>query len=177
MLGRYAEKGHEMICQFRAAALVLMLATAVPAFAQMPMSPVYPTGPMKTSPTGDAEKSAPTHARTNAAPGPKAAPTPGTTSSAPPQKDDAVATAVIPPPSATPSAEGLSKAAPPSRSADNTASPGPNAKPEKRTARQKRYARRYHAPYAARWPYGYGAPNSGWRGGPFGPAPYSASGL
>jgi hypothetical protein len=151
-----------------AALLAAVLALAVPGFAQSPMSPIYPTAPRK-SVAPDAAKEVASAPVTTVAPA----------SARFPADDAAVATAVIPPPlpAAPPVIAEPQKPAPAQSQAASAAIPPPIVKWQKRTTRHGRYARRYYAPY---YPGPYAryraATISGWSGGRFGPAPYSASG-
>lgn len=145
------------------AVLLAVIVIMGSAFAQSPMSPIYPTGPAKPQPTRPAVKEiapASDHEANKATPSAEASPT----------DEPPVATAVIPPvaePNKPAAAEAKSELTP---------EPHQVVKQRKRTARRARYARRLYMPYPARWYFETNAGTRGWGGGQFGPSPYSSNG-
>ena len=142
-----------------------VLAVALPALAQAPMSPIFPTLPSKSAQPPVSR--APLVTNTP----------PAVTRTAP--EDPVVATAPIPPPLPNPPAENAAtqKSTPLQRKAESSAPPQPSVKRQKRIVRRSHYARRYYAPFYGYPNYGYAtAVVSGWGGGRFGPSPYSSTG-
>jgi hypothetical protein len=175
MIAGYAKRDLEAMYRRVGAVMVVVIAMAVPVLAQVPLSPIYPTVPRNSPQPGASKAITAVPATTNAAPAAKPEAAPASTAVATPSQGDIpVATAAIPPPfPSTPPANAL-----PQRPAtalsplERAAAVAPNVRRQTRTARHKRYARRTYA----RWYYGYGVPITGWGGGQYGPAPYSASG-
>ena len=168
-----------------AAILAVLTLMPIPAFAQAPMSPVYPTGSQKSAASAPSSKAQAKQTWQEPAPlaEPEKGPAPATVK--PAFADDAavqapVATAPIPPPDASPSPAKAEpeKSAPSQPKPEKTAAA---AAPKPRTharASVRRESRPYYWTYSRypRYRYTYEAPNRGWGAGQYGPSPYSASG-
>ena len=151
--------------------LVALGTASVPAAAEMPMSPVYPTGARKSQPA-PAQPAPPVKASpvaavaTPASVAPKAGPASATA-------DVPVATAAIPP--LPPPAENA--VAEPALIEEAAAAP-----PRPQPRRQRQYARRQspgyygHPAHYMRRAAGYSDLSRGWSGGPHGPSPNGGSG-
>jgi hypothetical protein len=140
----------------------------VPALAQSPMSPIFPTGTARPhrpavkeiSPAPDQPTKTPSHAERT------------------PAEEPPVATAVVPPPVVKSPPESAEPKKPATAEAKPEVTPEPRqgVKHHKRTARHTRYARRLYMPYSARRYFETSAGTRGWGGGQFGPSPYSSNG-
>jgi outer membrane biosynthesis protein TonB len=148
--------------------LTWTIVAALPALAQTPMSPIFPTL---------SSKSAQAPAPKPAAVAPIAsAPMPAPAVARPERDDPAVATAAIPPP--LPAAP-VTKTEPEKPSAttaepESKAEAQPTVKRQKRAARRRHYTRRY-LPFYTSSAYAT-ATLSGWGYGRFGPAPNASTG-
>jgi len=183
MLGRLREqKGNASpMNRLLAAALIAgTVALVPPVWADMPMSPIYPTSPRKSEPAAQVATPAKIAAPAPRAAAPESEPVataaipPLPPAAASPSENASAATAAeaaSPTPAAASPLEKTSVAAAPGRKA--TAETPPQKRQPKRQAR-RHYPKYYHYPPPAGAVYG--GPSAGWGGGRYGPSPYSDAG-